>query len=365
MSKAFSKKTVKTVVDSDVPIIRKKTKTFDDDSDIPIIRKKTKNTYPKPIAELEPIAELAKPIAELANMIEKENDVTSEAISLTSEDLEVVDNGGVSYIVKKYINKSIISIYRYRLSQKSGLIATKWFRNFFSENQAYLAELGKEKYEYIFVGGNDIYEFSLIPGDKFVSFNCYIGNSCVRYVYVVGEKYTYFLTEKCAMENSLIKDKDPYISLYNEKEDEKVYFELCDKSKYFMGKPGKIDINDISIKVAIKEEVLNDDLDKLEMMAEKIFNDIEKRYIDCMMEFNLTFMKSNDAKKSIKKEMDMKKTWSKFRSEYFKTSVKGVEVKNRVSYFKRCVEDYLNMLYKPESSSKNYRLFIELWNSSF
>lgn len=283
-----------------------------------------------------------------------------------SEDLEVLNNGGVSYIVKKYNNKSIISIYHYndKKSTKSGLITTKWFKNFYVENQAYLAQLGKEKYEYIFIGGKDIYEFSLLPEDKFVSFNCYVGNSSVTYSYIVGEKYTYFLTEKCAMYNSLIKNKkDPYESLYNYdgNDNPEIYFEVCDKSNYFMGKPKK----DIYEEIAIKEEILNNDLDILIKMAEKHFNDIEKRYIEGEIEFKLTFLTKSNAKKTVKEEMDKRKRWAKFRIENFKTSVRGVEEKNRVSYLKRCVEDYLSIwLYKTEAAAKHYCLFLENWYSS-
>ena len=281
------------------------------------------------------------------------------------EDLEVLNNGGVSYIIKKYMNKSIISIYHVKNSKKYGLITTKCFRNFYSDNQSYLAELKKEKYEYIFIGGEHIYEFSLFPEDSFVSFNCYIGNS-VTYSYIIGKKYTYFLTEKCAIDNSIIKgEKDPYKVLYDIGGE--VFFDICDKSKYFMGKPCKNDNEKYDIKeIEIKEEMLNIDLDKLNKKAENYFNDIEKRYIEYMMEFKMTWMKNKSyAKKVIKDEMDNKQSWAKFRIEHFKSSVKGIEEKNRVSYMKRCIEDYLNIwLYKPETAQKQYCLFLDLWYSS-
>jgi hypothetical protein len=293
-----------------------------------------------------------------------------EKVDKEYEDLKVLNNGGISYIVKKYNNKPIISIYHAKKSEKSGLITTKWIKNFFGENQAYLAELGKEKYDYIFIGGSDIYEFSLFPDDTFVSFNCYIGNSSVTYAYIIGKKYTYFLTEKCSMDNSLIKDtKDPYKALYSSSfyeeqdsfpeeklaEQDEIYFELCDKSKYVMGKPGKDKYEN--------EDLLNDNIDKLFKLAEKNFNDIEKRYMEGMMEFLLISMTKSCAKKKLKDDMDKKKIWAKFRIEYFKTSVKEVE-ENRVNYMKRCVEEYLNLLYNPETSYKHYCLFLDIWYSS-
>lgn len=310
-------------------------------------------------------------ISPMSSRISPEKAGSEWTQSAISEDLEVLNNGGVSsmssrisYIVKKYTNKSIISIYK--KSTKSGLITTKWFKNFYSENQAYLAQLGKEKYEYIFIGGKDIYEFSLLPEDKFVSFKCYIGNSSVTYSYIVGEKYTYFLTEKCAMDNFLIKNKkDPYESLYNYdgNDNPEIYFEVCDKSNYFMGKPTKK--KDMYEEIAIKEENLNDDLDKLIKKAEKHFNDIEKRYIEGAIEFKLTFLTKSNAKKTVKEDMDKIKSWAKFRIEHFKTSVRGVEEKNRVSYLKRCVEDYLSVwLYKTEAAAKHYCLFLENWYST-
>ena len=307
-------------------------------------------------------------VSPMSSRISPEKAGSERTQSAISEDLEALNNGGVSYIVKKYTNKSIISIYHYndKKSTKSGLITTKWFKNFYSENQAYLAQLGKEKYEYIFIGGKDIYEFSLLPEDKFVSFKCYIGNSSVTYSYIVGEKYTYFLTEKCAMDNSLIKNKkDPYESLYNYDGNDtpEIYFEVCDKSNYFMGKPTKK--KDMYEEIAIKEENLNDDLDKLIKKAEKHFNDIEKRYIEGSIEFKMTFLTKSNAKKTVKEEMDKRKSWAKFRVEHFKTSVRGVEEKNRVSYLKRCVEDYLNVwLYKTEAAAKHYCLFLENWYST-
>ncbi len=291
-----------------------------------------------------------KTVKEISKEVEAEKDKVYE-------DLEVLNNGGVSYIVKKYKNRSIISIYN-----KSRLIATKWFENFYSENQAYLAELKKEKYAYIFIGGKDIYEFNLFPEDSFVSFNCYVGNSAVTYAYVVGKKYTYLLTEQCAMDNSIIKDeKDPYKVLYDVGGE--LFFDLCDKSKYFMGKPPKKD--DIK-EITIKEDMLNYDLEKLEKKAETYFNNIEKEYIDSEIEFKMTWMKSKSyARRVIKAEMDKKQSWAKYRIENFKTSVRGVEEKNRVSYLKRCVEDYLNIwLYKPETAEKQYCLFLNLWYSS-
>ena len=276
------------------------------------------------------------------------------------EELKVLNNGGVSYIVKKYVNRPIISIYHVKNSEKSDLITTKWFKNFFNENQTYLAKLEKEKYEYIFIGGMDIYEFSLFPGDTFVSFNCYIGNSSVTYAYIVGKKYTYFLTEKCSLENSLIKDKkDPYEALYSSsfyEVDPEIYFELCDKSKYFMGKPGKDKYEN--------EDLLNDNLGNLFKIAKNFFGDIEKRYMEEMMEFHLSSMNKSGAKKRIKDDMDKKKIWAKFRIEYFKTSVTEIDQNNRVSYMKRCIEEYLNLLYNPETSYKHYCLFLDIWYSS-
>ncbi len=156
-----------------------------------------------------------------------------------SEDLNVLNNKRVSYIIKKYTDKTIISIYHSKNSKKSDLITTKWFENFYYENHSYLAELKKEKYQYIFIGGKDIYEFSLFTQDSFVSFNCYSENCYSENAYIVGKKYTYFLSEKCAMENSILekfKDKkDPYKVLYDVGGEIKL--DICDKTKYFMGKP--------------------------------------------------------------------------------------------------------------------------------
>lgn len=130
----------------------------------------------------------------------------------------VIDNGGISYVIKKYNHKPIISIFN-----EDKIILVKRYINFYEENGAYLLELLNEKYQYVFVGGTNVYEFNLIKGDKLKKFGCHLRNS-----YIVGEKYTYFLSDLnnfCAIKNiknSSIKHKsNPYDSLYEDYEDDK------------------------------------------------------------------------------------------------------------------------------------------------
>jgi hypothetical protein len=138
----------------------------------------------------------------------------------------VMDNGGTSYVIKKYNHKPIVSIFN-----EDKIILVKRYIKFYEENGAYLLELLNEKYQYVFVGGTDVYEFNLIKGDKLKKFGCHLGNSSVTYAYIIGEKYTYFLSDLdnfCAIKNSSIKNKlDPYESLYeDDKKHKKISFDM-------------------------------------------------------------------------------------------------------------------------------------------
>lgn len=129
--------------------------------------------------------------------------------------LNVMNNGGTSYIIKKYRNKPIASIYNESLTK---VILVKRQVGFLEENGAYLIEMRNEKFKYVFVGGPDIYEFNLIGDDRLKSFKCNLGNSGA---YLIGEKYTYFLSDKfCVLKN----EDDPYDILYENKY-EKVKFD--------------------------------------------------------------------------------------------------------------------------------------------
>lgn len=128
--------------------------------------------------------------------------------------LDVMNNGGTSYTVKKCHNRPIVSIYN-----KDKIIVVKRHINFFEKNGAYLFELKNEKYQYMFVGGTNVYEFNLIKDDHFKLFECKLGNSSVTYAYILGEKYTYFLSDDedlCAVKNEDFSgDSDPYDFLYD------------------------------------------------------------------------------------------------------------------------------------------------------
>lgn len=139
------------------------------------------------------------------------------------DDLMVENNGGISYIVKKYKDKSIISIfktkYKNKIYEKGRLILVKWYKNFYGENGAYLIEMKNEKYKYLFIGGTLIYEFNLIDSDSLVKFKCNIGNERVTYAYIEGVTHTYFLScDLKAVENKRINKDDPYRSFFDIKD---------------------------------------------------------------------------------------------------------------------------------------------------
>ena len=116
--------------------------------------------------------------------------------------LDVMNNSGISYTVKKYHNRPIVSIYN-----KDKIIVVKRQINFFEKNGAYLFELKNEKYQYMFVGGTNVYEFNLIKDDHLKLFECDLRNA-----YILGEKYTYVLSDVlCAVKNEDFSgDFDPY-----------------------------------------------------------------------------------------------------------------------------------------------------------
>ena len=128
------------------------------------------------------------------------------------DELMVENNGIISYIIKKYKHKSIISIYEAKynspnfLPEKGRLILVKWYKKFYGENGAFMIQLKGDKcdpYEYMFIGETLIYEFDLLKDDSFVKFNCVLGNSS-SYSYLEGKNNTYFLsTDLIAVENSL------------------------------------------------------------------------------------------------------------------------------------------------------------------
>lgn len=132
------------------------------------------------------------------------------------DELIVENNGIISYIIKKYKHKSIISIYEAKynshnfLPEKGRLILVKWYKKFYEVNGAYLLQLKGDKcdpYEYMFIGGTLIYEFDLLKEDSFVKFNCVLGNS--SQIYLEGKNNTYILSsDLIAVENSLLDFKE-------------------------------------------------------------------------------------------------------------------------------------------------------------
>lgn len=283
--------------------------------------------------------------------------------------LNVLNIGEVSYIIKKYNNKSIISIF-----EKDSLKLTKAFENFFSENMTYLVQLKKEKYSYMFIGRKEIYEFNLAEGDTFLSFGCILDYGAT-YAYLIGEKYIYSLTDlKCFLDKKYFKFKKPhdihdihdiYDTFFDlEKENKHKHFEFYDKSKYIMGKKCDTKEKDIKEIIDIKEEILNNDLNKLIDKAHKLFNDIEKEYTEEMLDYKLTFIKTKSyAKKTIKNEMDKKKSWAKYKIDQFNMLICTVEEKNRVNLLKSSINDYLSDLYKENLVDKKYFLFLDRFNS--
>jgi hypothetical protein len=161
----------------------------------------------------------------------KEN-VKEKNIELNYEELMVENNGGISYIIKKYKHKSIISIYEAKYKdfedtnedkkpEKGRLILVKWYKNFYGENGTFLFELKGDKhdpYKYMFIGGELIYEFNLLKDDSFVKFKSILGNSGVTYAHLQGKNNTYFLSwEIKAVKNSLLdyEEEDLYSSFFD------------------------------------------------------------------------------------------------------------------------------------------------------
>lgn len=139
------------------------------------------------------------------------DEIVNEKKMVNFSYLDVMNNGGTSYKVKKYHNRPIVAVYN-----KDKIIVVKRQVNFFEKNGAYLFELKDEKYQYVFVGGSVVYEFNLIKDDHLKLFECDLGNSSVTYAYILGEKYTYFLSDEdlCAVKNEdFSADSDRYNNL--------------------------------------------------------------------------------------------------------------------------------------------------------
>ena len=141
------------------------------------------------------------------------------------DELVVRNNDKISYVIKKYKYKSIISIYEVSTEpvnlEKSRLILVKWHQNFYGENGVYLIELkDSEKYKYLFIGGNLIYEFNLHEKDSFINFKYYPGNKS----YLQGKINTYFLYTFRVIDNDDNDNDDLENSrkfIYNSRTDDK------------------------------------------------------------------------------------------------------------------------------------------------
>ena len=121
------------------------------------------------------------------------------------ENIFILDNGGLPFIVNLNDKKSII--YKQELNYNYKNIFTDTDEN---KNSSVLLELDDK---YIFVG-TEIYEFT--TDDKIIDFKSPIGNSAVPYPVAIGKKNLYFMLDKVYINKEDLKpSEDYYKDFYN------------------------------------------------------------------------------------------------------------------------------------------------------
>lgn len=195
-----------------------------DSEDCFIIKKKVKKTVSKKISKKINEEEDIKIGKKVEKKVEKKKTELEKMEKIQGnneknyDDLMIGNNGVISYILKKYKHRSIISIYEAKYDEKyenkepekGRLIVVKWVKNFYGENGMYLIELKEdEKYRFLFIGGTLIYEFNLLDQDSFVHFKCIKGlhtqNTQNTHPILQGKNNTYFLSQLKVIENDTIE----------------------------------------------------------------------------------------------------------------------------------------------------------------
>lgn len=226
-----------------------------------------------------------------------------------------INKGEISYIIKKYQNTPIVSIYN---SYNNKVIIVKRHINFFEENGSYLIELKNEKYKYMFIGGTDIFEFNLIEDDNIEEFKCTLKNIDInelRYSYLLGKKYIYFLSDEYCIV-AVKRELFPY------------NYESYDLYDFLYDNLGEIEKTKFNRKIIMNYE------------SYKFFYENEVDVISI-----------EDIKKLAYKYFDNKiKPLNNFIE-----SIDKIEKINRFNYLKKSVHNHLNSLYKENIASKKYK----------